>query len=64
MYYDIYEANQLIIKRMIIMTVRQRILTLKLNEKIKNDPEYANKIGIKNATEKDTIKKSKKNKPY
>lgn len=49
---------------MIIMTVRQRILTLKLNEKIKNDPEYANKIGIKNTTEKDTIKKSNKNKTY
>ena len=30
----------------LVMTVRERILTIKLLEKIKNDPGYAEKLGL------------------
>lgn len=41
-----------------MMTVRERILTIKLMEKIKNDPNYAEKLGI--SVEKIGIKNSSK----
>ena len=43
------------------MTVRQRILSIKVSEKIKKAPDYAKKIGIKNAEENYDTNKSKKN---
>lgn len=30
------------------MTVQERILTIRLSEKIKHDPEHAKKLGIEN----------------
>lgn len=37
---------------MITITVRERILTIKLTEKIKNNPEHAEKIGIYSTAKK------------
>lgn len=45
---------------MIYVTVRQRVLAIKLSKKIKNNPEYAKKIGINNTAEKQNTDKNKK----
>ena len=42
------------------MTVRERLLTIKLTDKIKNDPEYAKKIGIYSTAKKTDDNRSSK----
>ena len=47
LYYDVLLSYNVITRRRLPMTVRERILAIKLLEKQDHNPEYANRIGIR-----------------
>ena len=47
LYYDVLLSYNVITRRRLPMTVRERILAIKLLEKQERNPEYAKQIGIR-----------------
>ena len=52
LYYDVLLSYNVITRGRIPMTVRERILAIKLLEKQERNPEYARRIGIQVSMEK------------